>query len=104
MLSMNIVFILYACILFSGAYFGLKAGSKISLIMGISSGLLVLLAMYITTVNHVTGFIFLSVMSGLLMIVFLIRLIKTQKIMPAGILLGASALVLVLTLCQLSKI
>lgn len=94
---------MYFCILFSGAYFGGKAKSKISVIMGISSGLMVLLGMVLIRYNTHAGYYFLSVLSGLLSIVFLIRLIKTQKFMPAGMLLGASCVVLLSTISQLSQ-
>jgi len=101
---MLLVLILYGCLLLSGAYFGLKAGSKISVIMGIISGLIVLGGAYLVTLDAFKGYCLIASVSSFLSIIFLIRLIKTHKFMPAGMLLGASGLVLLLTLCQLSKI
>jgi len=101
---MLLIVILYGCLLLSGAYFGLKAGSKISVIMGILSGLIVLFGSYLVIVNTSKGYLLIASISSFLCIIFLIRLIKTHKFMPAGMLLGSSALVLVLTLYQLSKI
>jgi len=101
---MLLVLILYGCFLLSGAYFGLKAGSKVSLVMGILSGLAVLYGAYLTTSNAQNGYVLISAISSFLSVVFLIRLIKTKKMMPSGMLLGASGLVLILTLVQLSSI
>ena len=101
---MVIVLILYGCLLLSGAYFGLKVCSKISMIMGIISGLIVLFGAYLVTVDTSKGYFLIASISSFLSIIFLIRLIKTHKFMPAGMLLGASGLILLLTLCQLSKI
>ena len=101
---MLLILILYGCLLLSGAYFGLKAGSRVSLIMGIVSGAIVLFGSYLVTVNASKGYFLIATVSSLLSVVFLIRLIKTHKFMPAGMLLWASGLVLLLTLCQLVKI
>ena len=101
---MILILILYGCLLLSGAYFGLKAGSKISMIMGIISGLTVLFGAFLVTFDAFKGYSLIALVSSFLSVVFLIRLIKTHKFMPAGMLLGASGLVLLLTLFQLSKI
>jgi len=101
---MEIILILYGCLLFSGAYFGWKAGSKISMIMGILSGLLVFFGVYLITISTFNGYCLVASISSFLSVIFLIRLVKTHKFMPAGMLLGVSCLVLFLTLFQLSKI
>jgi len=95
---------LYGCFLLSGAYFGLKAGSKISMIMGIISGLIVLFGSYLITVDASKGYFLIASISSFLSLIFLIRLIKTHKFMPAGMLLGASGSILFLTLYQLSNV
>ena len=100
---MLLILILYGCLLLSGAYFGSKAGSKVSLIMGILSGSAVLYGAYLTTINAHNGYLLISSISSFLSVIFLIRLIKTKKMMPAGMLLGTSVIVLILTLCQLSN-
>lgn len=101
---MRIILIVYGCLLLSGAYFGLKAGSRISMIMGILSGLIVLYGAYLVTIDAFKGYCLIASISSFLSVIFLIRLIKTHKFMPAGMLLGVSGLVLVLTLNQLSQI
>jgi uncharacterized membrane protein (UPF0136 family) len=101
---MGIVLLLYGCLLLSGAYFGLKAGSKVSMVMGIISGLIVLFGTYLVSIDPVKGYYLISSVSSFLSVIFLIRLIKTHKFMPAGMLLGASALILILSLYQLSII
>lgn len=101
---MLLIVILYGCLLLSGAYFGLKAGSRISMIMGIASGLIILFGAYLVTVDAFKGYCLVASVSSFLSVVFLIRLIKTHKFMPAGMLLGSSGLILVLTLCAMSKI
>jgi uncharacterized membrane protein (UPF0136 family) len=81
---------LYAVLLFSGAYFGLKAGSKISLAMGIASGALILLGLIVFKASPQFGKYFLTILTALLSVVFLKRLVTTKKFMPAGLLLVAS--------------
>jgi len=103
MSGIQLIVVLYACILLSGAYFGWKTGSKISLIMGTVSGLLAFFAVYLIANSASFGYIFLSILSGLLIVVFLIRFVKTHKFMPAGMLLGVNSLVFALAICQLLK-
>ena len=76
---------------------GMKAGSKASLIMGSISGLLTLLALY--AVNP-TGYRWVAMISGILCVVFIIRLIKTQNFMPSGALLVLSLIALIISLTQ----
>lgn len=83
-----------------GAYFGFKAGSKISLFMGIGSGMIVLFGVYLIDVNGFYAYLLLTVTSGLLSVVFLIRLIKTHAFIPSGMLLSVSILILFLNLYQ----
>jgi len=99
---MQLILVLYAAMLFLGAFFGFKAGSKISLYMGIGSGLLVLLGVYLIDTNAQFAYWLLTVISGLLSIVFLIRLIKTRAFIPSGMLLSVSILILFLNLYQVS--
>lgn len=76
----------YALLLLSGAYFGMKAGSRISLIMGIASGLLTLAGLLIYHSSPQFGKPFLITLTLALSIVFVKRLVLTKKLMPAGIL------------------
>lgn len=66
----------------------LKAQSKASLISGIVSAALLIVAYSISQRNQQQGLILGAVLCVLLCIVFGIRLAKTKKFMPAGLLLA----------------
>jgi uncharacterized membrane protein (UPF0136 family) len=70
----------------------LKAQSKASLISGIVSGALLGAAYYVAGRNAGQGMIMGAVICALLCIVFGIRLKKTGKFMPAGMLLILSVI------------
>ena len=65
-----------------------KAGSQVSLISGVISGLLLLIGGYLLLGGALSGLILSGVVSLLLVIVFVIRLIKTKKFMPAGLMVA----------------
>lgn len=65
-----------------------KAGSQMSLISGSISGLLLLVGAYLLLGGVLAGLILSGVVSLLLVMVFIIRLIKTQKFMPAGLMVA----------------
>jgi uncharacterized membrane protein (UPF0136 family) len=88
----HIIVIGYALFLFLGGAMGAKAGSRISLIMGSVSGALVLVGDVWIRRDVAGGFLFLTVVAGLLTIVFLQRLLKTKKMMPSGMLLIVNVL------------
>ena len=62
-----------------------KAGSKVSLISGVISGLLLLLGGLLYAQGNLAGRILATIVTALLIIVFIIRLTKTRKFMPAGL-------------------
>lgn len=64
----------------------LKSGSKPSIISGVASGI-VLAILYAQ--NNIQGAL---ITAGVLCVVFLARLIKTKKFMPAGLLFTLSVL------------
>ena len=99
----KIILSVYGVLLLSGAYFGMKAGSKISLIMGLVSGALVLLNVYYIGTSPACAYKGLTAISGILCVVFIIRLIKTQKFMPSGMLLLMSVIALAVSLSQILK-
>ena len=72
-----------------------KAGSQVSLISGIISGLLLLVGAYLLFGGILSGLFLSGAVSLLLVIVFVIRLVKTRKFMPAGLMvaLGVANLV-----------
>jgi len=95
----KIILIAYGLFLIAGGYFGFKKGSVVSLAMGVGSGLLIFLGLWISTFNARGSWIFLSAVTGFLGLVFLIRLLKTQAFMPSGMLLTVA--VVMLTFCLL---
>ena len=97
----KIVLIIYGVFLIAGGYFGYKKGSNVSLIMGVVSGLLIFLGLWLSTINPRGSWIFLSCITGLLSTVFLIRFIKTQTFMPSGMLFVITISVLIFCLTRL---
>ena len=94
---------LYGLFLVIGAYFGWKAGSRISLIMGLTSGTLILICAVLAKANPTTGYGAGSAIAGILVVTFLIRLIKTHKVMPSGALMAVSILVLIILVDELMR-
>ncbi|MBP6343528.1 MAG: TMEM14 family protein [Candidatus Omnitrophica bacterium] len=99
----KIVFIGYALFMFVGAYFGWKKGSSVSLAAGLGSGLLMLLGIWLMSINPRGAYIFISCLTGVLSAVFVIRLVKTQSFMPSGMLLIITLAVLAFTLFRLPQ-
>lgn len=75
-----------------------QANSKPSLISGVMSGLLLIGGGAIAQMGYSWGHWLALIVTSLLVIVFAIRLIKTKKFMPAGVMLSAGILTLVLLL------
>ena len=99
---LDICFLIYGILLIVGGFIGYKkAGSKPSLVMGFFSGITVLVGTSFIVSNPVKGFTIILMMSGLLVVTFTIRLIKTKKMMPSGMLLILSLLASVCSLMQL---
>jgi uncharacterized membrane protein (UPF0136 family) len=67
-----------------------KAKSQASLISGLVSGSLLILAGIAQLMGQSWGLILAAAISAALAIVFVIRLVKTRKFMPAGMLILAS--------------
>ena len=90
----QIILGVYALLLILGGIMGkLKAGSTVSLIAGSLSGLAALLALRTSQNDPAQGFLIGGTLAVLLAGVFLSRLIRTRKVMPAGIVLVLSAVV-----------
>jgi uncharacterized membrane protein (UPF0136 family) len=89
MLEAARISMLVLCVLVAvGGIMGfLKAQSKASLISGVISGALLGVAYYVAGRNAMQGMVMGAVICILLCIVFGIRLKKTGKFMPAGLLL-----------------
>ncbi len=96
----KIILTFYGLFLLFGAYMGWKKGSKISLMMGCVSGVLILFFIYLTSMNALWGYRLIAGLSGFLSLIFLIRLIKTKKFMPSGMLLVGSVIAWVISFLQ----
>jgi uncharacterized membrane protein (UPF0136 family) len=66
-----------------------KVNSKMSLISGTISGVLLLIAGVMQWQGLPLGLLFAKIITALLVVVFGIRLFKTRKFMPAGLMLLA---------------
>lgn len=83
-----IIALIYGVIALAGgiaAY--LKVKSKASLISGIISGSLLLLGVLLAALDITGGLWVVKLVTLALVIVFIIRLIKTKKFMPAGLMI-----------------
>ena len=96
--SAKLLLTAYGILLIFGGFMGFKAGSKVSLIMGSLSGILTLFSLYMATPP--SSYRCVALISGILCIVFIIRLIKTHHFMPSGALLILSLLALIVSLSQ----
>lgn len=97
----NYIILAYALFMFAGAYFGGKAGSQVSVVAGIASGLCVLAGLWLTKFNAQYGYGFLTVIAGLLTVSFFMRYLKTHQIMPSGMLLAVTVLFFIFCLKSL---
>ncbi|EAZ90931.1 TMEM14 family protein [Crocosphaera chwakensis] len=93
----TIATLIYGILLFIGGIIGyIKARSKPSLISGVLSSLLLLLSAFLQWQQVAVGLILAQIITILLAIVFLIRLWKTRKLMPAGLMVMISVAVLII--------
>jgi uncharacterized membrane protein (UPF0136 family) len=97
-LTMNLSIIAafaYGILAIAGGIIGyIQAKSKVSLISGSISGLLLVLAGYFQLQGQSWGAILAVIVTAVLVVVFAFRLVKTRKFMPAGLMtiLGMLAL------------
>lgn len=88
--------LLYGLLVIGGGALGYKqAGSQVSLISGMSSGLLLLVSAYLLFGKHPAGPLCSAVVTIFLIVVFSIRLAKTRKFMPAGLMIIAGVINLI---------
>jgi uncharacterized membrane protein (UPF0136 family) len=97
---MNLVAIavtVYGVLCLLGGVIGyVRAKSKISLASGLLSGILLLIAASLLIQERELGLIIARIITFLLLIVFVRRLIETKKLMPAGLMLVAGTITLIL--------
>ena len=89
---MTTIFVIYAVLMLLGGIFGfVKAGSKASLIMGIISGILIFAGVALLGQGqYAAGRAVLTFTSFFLSGIFGLRLFRTRKFMPSGMLLVLS--------------
>ncbi|MGC1305657.1 MAG: TMEM14 family protein [Phormidesmis sp.] len=76
----------YGILAIVGGYMGFKqAGSQVSFFSGLISGFLLLIGAYFLFGGSPIGLTLSAIVSLVLIVVFAIRLSKTRKFMPAGL-------------------
>ncbi len=104
MSAFKIVLIVYGLLMLGGGYMGYaKAGSKMSLIMGIISGILIFVGVALMGGSTMAGTILVTGVAAALSAVFLIRFMKTKAFMPSGMLLVLSVVVFIICLMEVMK-
>ncbi len=83
----QVVLLVYAVLMVLGGMAGYRAGSKVSLIAGAASGVLLLAALLLSYFRPVAGLWSGAVIAMLLALSFAMRVRKTGKLMPGGALL-----------------
>ena len=92
--------IAYGILALIGGIIGyVQAQSKASLISGSISGLLLIFGGVMQSQGYTWGLILATVVTTVLVVVFAVRLAKTRKFMPAGLMtvLGVASLIVMLT-------
>jgi len=90
------VLLVYGAVMLFGGVMGYRAGSRASLIAGTASGVLLLGSWLLTRSSPEAGLWCGAAISLLLCGVTGMRLAKTRKFMPSGLLLGLSVISLIL--------
>lgn len=94
--------IVYGVMAFLGGTIGYRqADSKMSLISGIASGILLLIGAVAQIKGQSWGLWLMTIVTAILTLVFAIRLIKTRKFRPAGFMLLYGTSTLTILLAQL---
>ncbi|OUL23902.1 TMEM14 family protein [Nostoc sp. 106C] len=91
--------LVYGILALIGGIMGyIQANSKVSLLSGIISGLLLIFGVLLQLQGQAWGLFVAALVTALLVVVFCLRLAKTRKFMPSGLMaiLGMVALVLML--------
>ena len=79
----------------------IQVKSKVSLISGTISGLILVISAFLQLQRQGFALALAAVITGMLVIVFAIRLQKTRKFMPAGLMTGLGIMTLIIILSQL---
>ena len=100
-MAAHIILIIYGAFLILGGFLGFRKGSKVSLVAGVLSGILVFIGVWALGFAPQTAWAFLACLNALLSLSFISRLMKTRKFMPSGMLLLLAAGVCVFSLAHL---
>ncbi|MGD1872873.1 MAG: TMEM14 family protein [Mastigocoleus sp.] len=93
--------LVYGIMSIVGGIIGYKsAGSKVSLISGGISGLLLIISAIIASYGSYWGLIIAVIITAALVLLFAFRFSKTRKIMPAGLMSAAGTLALILMIYE----
>ena len=91
-----IIALIYGILAMVGGIIGYrKAGSLPSLISGIISGILLLIGAVRAAQGIASGLWVVKIVSLILVIVFVMRLVKTKKFMPAGLMVIGGVVTLI---------
>lgn len=104
MLTDKIILSVYGVLLLAGGFLGWRAGSHVSLIMGLAFGVLVLAGVGLMGANLRAAYSLEMALSGLLAVSFLMRFLKTQQFMPSGLLLTCSLIIFIYCLYRLIRV
>jgi uncharacterized membrane protein (UPF0136 family) len=95
--------IAYGILAIGGGIMGyVKAKSKISLFAGVSCGILLIIAGILPLMGINWGLILASVIGTFLVITFISRLIKTRKLMPSALMIGAGVVAVGIMIYQIA--
>lgn len=100
----NVYFNIFAVLLIVGGFIGYKkSGSKISMYSGLLFGIIILNFLHhgITCPDMKWNYVSVAAASSILSITFLIRTLKTKKMMPSGMLLVLSIIGVIIALMQI---
>lgn len=102
-MSLSIIAVLaYGILAIVGGIIGyIQANSKVSLLSGSISGLLLLFAAYFQFQGQSWALILAALVTAALVVFFALRLAKTRKFMPAGLMTILGVLALVVMINQL---
>lgn len=80
-----------------------QAQSKVSLLSGSISGILLIIGGLLAVQGTAWGLVLSSLVTAVLIIVFAVRLAKTRKLMPAGLMIAAGVVALIVQLQGLQR-
>ncbi len=75
-----------------------KSRSQISLISGCFSGMLLLSGAWAALKGNAWGLTMATIVTALLVVIFLVRWFKTRKVMPAGLMVGLGGIAFIVML------